>query len=63
MIVAANHVDEVVGAQVPFLPQEDVDDLLSFARALAPERFEARQVWQGRRHGRTRQGSQSGGDP
>ena len=35
MVFLADEVDQIVGAEVAFLAQEDVDDLLALARALA----------------------------
>src|SRR5688572_13900222 len=40
VIVPPNEIDEIVGAEMPFLPQEDVDNLLPFAGALATGRLE-----------------------
>ena len=50
MVVAPDEIDQIVRAQVPFLAEEDVDNLLPLARALAPERFKAREIGQGLRH-------------
>jgi hypothetical protein len=40
MVVAANQIDQIVGAEVSFLTQEDIDNLLPLAGALATGRFE-----------------------
>ena len=40
MVFAANEIDQIVGAEVPFLAQEDVDDLLALAGALAAGRLQ-----------------------
>ena len=40
VIFAADEIDEIVGAQVPFLAQEHVDDLLALAGALAAGRLQ-----------------------
>ena len=45
MIVAPYEIDEVVGAEMPFLSQEDVDDLLPLAGALATGWFQAAEIW------------------
>jgi hypothetical protein len=50
MVVASDEIDEIIRAQVPFLAQEHVDNLLPLARSLAPEGLEAREIWQGLRH-------------
>jgi hypothetical protein len=44
LILAADQIVEVVGGEVPFLPQEDVDDEIAFAGALAAGRPEAVEV-------------------
>jgi hypothetical protein len=44
MIFAANEIDEVVGAEVTLLTEEDVDDLLPLARPLAADRLESAQI-------------------
>ena len=38
VILAADQIDEIVGAEVPFLAQEDVDDEIALAGALAAGR-------------------------
>ena len=40
VIFAPDEIDEIVGAEVPFLTQEDVDDLLPLAGALAARRLQ-----------------------
>ena len=45
VIVAPNEIDEIVGAEMPFLPQEDVDNLLPLAGALATGRFQPTEIW------------------
>ena len=35
LVLAADQLDELVGREVPFLPQEDVDDEVALAGALA----------------------------
>ena len=35
LVLTADQIDELVGAEVPFLPQEDVDDEVALAGALA----------------------------
>jgi hypothetical protein len=50
MVVVPDEIDQIVGAEVPFLAEEDVDNLLPLARALAPERFKPREIWKGLRH-------------
>ena len=47
MIVAANQIDEIVGAEVAFLPQEHVDDLFPLAGTLAALGLEPADVWKG----------------
>ena len=44
VIVATNEIDEIVGAEMPFLPQEHVDNLLPLAGALATGRFEPTEI-------------------
>jgi hypothetical protein len=44
MIFPSNEIDEVVGAEVTFLTEKDVDDLLPLARALAADRLESAQI-------------------
>ena len=44
MIVAPNEIDEIVGAEVPFLAQEDVDNLLPLAGALATGRLQPTEI-------------------
>src|SRR5690348_1066505 len=51
LILAPDDVDEVVRAEVPFLTQEDVDDLFALARALAAVRLQPAEIWKGSRHG------------
>ena len=41
VVFLANEIDEVVGAEVPFLAQEDVDDLFALAGTLAARRASA----------------------
>src|SRR5688572_1287861 len=48
MVVAANQIDEIVGAEVTFLPQEHVDDLFPLAGTLAPCGLECPDVWKSR---------------
>ena len=38
-------IDEVVSTEMPFLPQEDVDNLLPLAGALATARFQSTEIW------------------
>ena len=35
LILATNEIDQIVGTEVPFLPQEDVNDLFSLTGPLA----------------------------
>ncbi len=58
MVVAPDQIDQIVGAQVPFLPQEDVDDLFALVGTLAPKRLEPGEIWQGRRHAELEMGGQ-----
>ena len=44
VIFAADEVDEIVGAQVSFLAQEHVDDLLALAGALAAGRLQPAEI-------------------
>jgi hypothetical protein len=44
VIVAPNEIDEIVSAEMPFLPQEDVDNLLPLAGALAAGRLEPAEI-------------------
>jgi hypothetical protein len=52
MILAPDQVHEVVGAQMPFLLDEDIDDLLPLAGALTARWLQACDVRKGRRHAR-----------
>ena len=55
-VLAADQVDEIVGAEVPLLAQEDVDDEVALARAFAargPKAVEIRKL--GRRSANRRQ--------
>ena len=45
VIVAPYEIDEVVSAEMPFLSQEDVDNLLPLAGALATGRLEPTEIW------------------
>src|SRR5688572_28815595 len=44
LVFPADEVDEIVGAQVPFLTEEDIDDLLALARALAAVRLQPAEI-------------------
>ncbi len=44
VIFASDEIDEIVGAQVPFLAQEHVDDLLPLAGAFAARRLQSRDI-------------------
>jgi hypothetical protein len=46
VIVTPYEVDEVVSAEMPFLPQEDVDDLLPLAGAFATGRLQPGEIWE-----------------
>jgi hypothetical protein len=46
VILASYEIDEVVSAEMPFLAQENVDDLLPLAGALATGRLQAAEIWQ-----------------
>jgi hypothetical protein len=50
VIFASNEIDEIVGAEMPFVPQKDVDDLLPFVRVLAADRLDPAQIGKSRRH-------------
>ena len=54
LIFPANQVDKVVRTEVPFLPQEDVDDLFTLTGPLPARRLEPRQILEGGRHVRHR---------
>ena len=41
----ADEIDEIVGAEMTFLTQEDVDNLLPLAGALATGRFQPTEIW------------------
>ena len=41
LVFSSDEIDEVVGAEVPLLPQENVENLLAFAGTFAAFRFEA----------------------
>ena len=60
LIFAPDEVDEVVGAEVPFLAQEHVDDLFPLAGALAARRLEPGEVLEG---GRPRRAQTLNDDP
>ena len=47
MVVVADQIDQIVGAEVPFLAQEDVDDLLALAGALAARRLQPAEIREG----------------
>jgi hypothetical protein len=47
MIFAADQIDEIVGAEMPFLPQEHVDDLFPLAGTLPAFGLESADVWKG----------------
>ncbi|MNC86243.1 hypothetical protein D3C83_18870 [compost metagenome] len=49
LVFLANLVDEIVGAEMPLLAQEDVDDLLALAGALATVRLQPAEI-EDRRH-------------
>jgi hypothetical protein len=44
LILAPDQIDEIVGAEVSLLTQEDVDDLLALARALAARRLQPAEI-------------------
>src|SRR5262245_13744915 len=46
VIVVPNEIDEIVGAEMPFLTQEDVDNLLPLAGALATGRLQPTEIWE-----------------
>ena len=50
VIVGAYEIDEVIGAEVAFLAQEDIDDLLPLTRALAAGGLEPAEIGKSRRH-------------
>jgi len=50
MVVLADQVEQIVGAQVSFLAQEYIDDLLPFARALAAFRLQPAEIGKRGRH-------------
>src|SRR5687767_258018 len=54
LIFATDDVDEIVGAEVSFLAEKDVDDLLAFAGALAAFRLQPGEIGKGRLHGKAR---------
>ena len=51
LIFAADEIDEVVGAEMPFLTQEHIDDLFPLAGPLPARRLEPGEVLEGGRHG------------
>ena len=54
LVFAADEVDQIVGADVALLPQEDVDDEVALAGALAAGRAQAVDEGRGGLHGRLR---------
>jgi hypothetical protein len=52
MVLFADQIDEIVGAQMAFLTKEDVDDLLPLAGALAACRRQPAEIREGT-HGGT----------
>ena len=46
MVVVPNEIDQVVGAEVSFLAEKDVDNLLPLAGALATGRFQPTEIWE-----------------
>ena len=54
LILAAYQVDKIVGAEMPFLPQEDVDNLFPLTGPLPARWFKPGQVLKGGRHVRSR---------
>ena len=53
LIFAAYQIDEVVGADMPFLTQEHVDDLLPLTGPFPARGFEPGQVLKGGRHAKS----------
>ena len=51
LVLAPDQIDQVVGAEMPLLAQEDVDDAIALAGSLAAFRAEAREVDGGCAHG------------
>ena len=47
MVFLADQIDEIVGAEVTFLTQEHVDDLLPLAGALAARRLQPAEIREG----------------
>jgi hypothetical protein len=47
LIFATDQIDQVVSAEMPFLTQEDIDNLFSFAGPFAPCGFEACEILKG----------------
>jgi len=45
VIFFANQIDEIVGAEMTFLTQEHVDNLLPLAGALATSRLQPTEIW------------------
>jgi hypothetical protein len=43
-VLPPDQVDEIVGAEMPFLPQKGVDDEVAFAGVLAPSGTDARNI-------------------
>ena len=52
VVVLANQIDEIVGAEMSFLTQEDVDDLLPLAGALAAGRLQPAEIRERNSHAR-----------
>jgi hypothetical protein len=45
MVFAPNQIDEIVSAEMSFLPQKDIDDFLPLTGALAAGRLEPAEIW------------------
>jgi hypothetical protein len=52
MVLAPDQIDQIVCAQVAFLVQEHVDNLLPLAGALATCRLQSCEIWDGLHGGR-----------
>ena len=45
VILMSNEIDQIVGAEMSFLTEEDVDNLLPLAGALATSRLQPTEIW------------------
>ena len=50
LILAPDQIDQVIGAEMPFLTQKDVEDEIPFARAFGPSGTNTIEIGGGHRH-------------